>query len=99
MTETFPVIASTMSSEALADDVLPGFGVGPVAACQFYSSGFNDTYRVKTIDGQIYYLRAYRKAWRTLSDILYELDVLNHLRAKEFPAAQPVVYQDGKFLI
>lgn len=97
MTRTFPVIATILAPQALTDEILPGFGVGAVSECQFYSDGFNHTYRVKTTDGQTYYLRAYRKAWRTLPDIQYELDVLNHLKAKGFPAAQPLAYQNGQF--
>jgi Ser/Thr protein kinase RdoA (MazF antagonist) len=97
MTDVFPVIASTLHPTALADDVLLGFGVGTVSECKFFSGGFNDTYRVKTADGQTYYLRAYRPKWRTLADIRYELDVLNHLKQKGFPAAQSLPYRDGQF--
>ncbi|HSR33723.1 MAG TPA: phosphotransferase [Anaerolineae bacterium] len=96
MTAPFPVIASILSPQALAKDVLPGFGVGEVVDCRFYSGGFNHTYRVKTADGSTYFLRAYRIAWRTLADIQYELDVLEHLKRKGFPAVQPVPYQDGQ---
>lgn len=94
---TFPVIASTLSPEALMDAILPGFAVGDVTECRFFSGGFNDTYRIRTSDGSTYYLRAYRIQWRTLADIQYELDVLNHLKQKGFPAAKPVPYQDGQF--
>jgi Ser/Thr protein kinase RdoA (MazF antagonist) len=96
MTTAFPVIASVLSPQALARDILPGFGVGAVVECKYYSGGFNDTYRVGTVDGSTYYLRAYRIQWRTLADIQYELDVLNHLKRKGFPAAKPVPYQDGQ---
>jgi Ser/Thr protein kinase RdoA (MazF antagonist) len=96
MTAAFPVIASTLSPQTLANEFLPDFGIGPVAHCQFYSGGFNHTYRVKTVDGRTYYLRAYRIQWRTLADIQYELDVLNHLTGKGFPAAKPVPYKDGQ---
>lgn len=34
--------------------------MGQIDAYQFYSAGFNHTYRVKTVDDRIYYLRAYR---------------------------------------
>jgi len=44
--------------------VLPGFAVGEVSECRFYSGGFNHTYQVKTGDGRTYYLRAYRIQWR-----------------------------------
>jgi Ser/Thr protein kinase RdoA (MazF antagonist) len=75
--------------------ILPGLGVGPVIDCKFFSGGFNHTYRVKTDDGSTYYLRAYRLHWRMLVDVRYELDVLNHLKSKGFPAARPVPYKDG----
>jgi Ser/Thr protein kinase RdoA (MazF antagonist) len=97
MSQTFPVIASILSPEALSSEVLPGFAVGEVSECRFYSGGFNHTYRVKTGDGRTYYLRAYRIQWRTLDDIQYELDVLNHLKHKGYPAAQPVPYKNGRF--
>jgi Ser/Thr protein kinase RdoA (MazF antagonist) len=97
MINTFPAIASTLSPEALIKDVLPGFGVGSVTECKFYSGGFNHTYRVKTVDGNTFYLRAYRIRWRTLADIKGELDVLNHLKNKGFPAARPLAYIDGHY--
>lgn len=97
MEATFPVIASTLDPIAIASEIIPGFGVGVVSECKFFSGGFNDTFRVKTENGQTYYLRAYRKNWRTLADIQYELDVLNHLKHRGFPAAQPVAFQNGQY--
>jgi Ser/Thr protein kinase RdoA (MazF antagonist) len=96
MKDTFPVIASILSPEALINDILPGFTVGKVIDCRFFSDGFNHTYQVKTQDACIYYLRVYRHQWRTLADIQYELDVLNHLKRKGFPAVQPIPYKDGQ---
>ena len=97
MTKTFPAIASTLHPAALVDEILPGFGVDSVVECKFFSGGFNDTYQILTANGQTYYLRAYRPKWRTLADIQYELDVLNHLKRKGFPAARPIAYHDGRF--
>lgn len=97
MTQPFPAIASILSPPALIREVLPGFTIGEVGECQFYSGGFNHTYQVKTVDERTYYLRAYRKPWRTLEDIQFELDVLNHLKRKEFPAIQPLPYRDGRY--
>jgi Ser/Thr protein kinase RdoA (MazF antagonist) len=96
MPTSFPVIASTLSPQALVDEILPGFGIGAVQECKFFSGGFNHTYRIKAVNGSTFYLRAYRLQWRTLEDILYELDVLNHLMHKGFPAAKPVPYKDGQ---
>lgn len=97
MIPNFPVTLSRLSSKALASEVLPDFGIGEIAACEFFTGGFNDTYRVKTTAGKTYYLRVYRKSWRTLPDILNELDLLNHLRSKNFPAARPVAHRNGSF--
>ena len=63
MFETFPVLISTLSPVALARDILPDFGIGPVAECHFYSGGFNHTYQVLAKSGETYYFRAYRPMW------------------------------------
>jgi Ser/Thr protein kinase RdoA (MazF antagonist) len=62
----FPVLAPFLSPGALIQEVLPGFAVGEIGQCSFYSSGFNHTYRVRTADGRAYWLRAYRFTSRPL---------------------------------
>lgn len=94
----FPVNYSILSAQALATDVLPGYGIGDIVECSFFSTGFNDTYRVKTAQGGVYYLRVYRLRWRSLSDICYELDVLNHLHGKGISVARPLPHQNGKLV-
>jgi Ser/Thr protein kinase RdoA (MazF antagonist) len=96
-TDTFPVRASILAPEALVTKVLPRFGIEEVDECQFYSGGFNHTYRIRSSAGITYYLRAYRLKWRTLADICYELDVLNHLKSKGYPAIQPIPDNDGHY--
>lgn len=97
MSHTFPAIYSVLSPEAIISDVLPGFNIGAVRQCQFFTGGFNDTYQIQTTDNHTFYLRAYRIQWRTLADIQYELDVLNHLKLKGFPAARPVPHHTGEY--
>lgn len=97
MPKPFPVIASILSPQAITLEVLPGFGVGEIAEVKLFAAGFNHTYRVRTAAGETFYLRAYRALWRTLADIQYELDVLNHLKSKGFPAIRPLRYHDGQF--
>jgi len=97
LSKTFPTIHSVLSPTAIISDILPGFNIGAVQQCQFFTGGFNDTYRIKTADNHTYYMRAYRIQWRTLADIQYELDVLNHLSAKGFPAVKPVAYKDATY--
>lgn len=103
MKTLFPATYSILSPAALVSDVLPHFGspdysIGEIAACQFYTGGFNDTYRIKTVAGVIYYMRIYRVPWRTLPDILCELDALNHLHRRGFPAIHPIPCQDGSLV-
>lgn len=95
MSVSFPATYSILSIAALVTDVLPDFNIGEIADCRFFSGGFNDTYRIKTIQGVVYYLRIYRSRWRSLPDILYELDALNHLHHKGFAAARPLPRRDG----
>jgi Ser/Thr protein kinase RdoA (MazF antagonist) len=97
MSDSFPVIASVLSPQALIRDVLPGYSLGEIADCKYYSGGFNDTFRVVAAGGRVFYMRAYRPLWRTLADIQYELDLLNHLKQKGFPAVQPFLFEDGRY--
>ncbi|TFH09723.1 MAG: hypothetical protein E4H08_05190 [Candidatus Atribacteria bacterium] len=96
MNRSFPAISSILSPQALAHDIVPEFGLGTVTDCRFFSGGFNHTYRLTASDGQIFYLRAYRPSWRTLADIQYELDVLDHLEQKGFPAPRVVPTKAGQ---
>ena len=95
MSETFPALISVLSPTALAEQILPDFGIGPVAECRFYSGGFNHTYQVLAQTGETYYFRVYRPMWRTLDDIRCELDALLHLEKKGYPAARPLPFQGG----
>jgi Ser/Thr protein kinase RdoA (MazF antagonist) len=98
MSDRFPVTYSTLSAEALAAEVLPDYGLGSIADCKFYSGGFNDTYIVRTAQGDTYYLRVYRLRWRSRADVGYELDALNHLYRKGVPVARPLPCGDGTFV-
>ncbi len=96
--EKFPVIASILSPEALIERTLSGYAIGEVFQCRYFSGGFNHTYQVITHAGKTYYLRVYRKPWRTFADIGYELDAIRHLAQKEVRAAQPVANLEGDLI-
>jgi Ser/Thr protein kinase RdoA (MazF antagonist) len=98
VTRPFPVANSVLSPEALACDVVPAFGVGRVDRVRFHQGGFNDAYRVEAANGSVYFLRVYRRGWRTREDALYELDVLVHLHRKGIPVAYPISKPDGSYL-
>lgn len=99
MKSPFPAAHSILSPQALAAEVLPRFGVDSRSDVQYFQAGFNDTYRVETRDGKVYFLRVYRHGWRTRADALYELDVLDHLRRKGVSVAYPIATRDGGFLV
>lgn len=97
MSVYFPVTHSILSVKALVDEILPDYDIEVPVECRFLNLGLNDTYLMKT-KTEKYILRVYRTGWRTHSDILYELDVLLHLKERDIPVSTPVHRKDGKFL-
>ncbi|HET9918476.1 MAG TPA: phosphotransferase [Ktedonobacteraceae bacterium] len=93
----FPTTHSTLSSEALLSYVQERYDIGDIIQCKFLNQGLNDTYLLQTIEDR-YILRVYRAGWRTLSDILYELDMLLHLHRKDVPVSYPLTLRDGNII-
>lgn len=97
MEKCFPVTHSTLSVNALMTDVLPDYEIGAPLECRLLNLGLNDTYLVKTHDGQ-YILRVYRAGWRSVSEILYELDALLFLRRESHAVSVPLPRKDGSLI-
>lgn len=95
ITTPFPVTHSILSTAALCSEILPRYELGGGATCLFLARGVNDTYLVQT-PAEKYILRAYRTGWRTLADILYEIDVLTHLGRQGIPISLPVARVDDE---
>lgn len=93
----FPATHSILSTGALISYVHEHYDVGDISECRFFNYGLNDTYLLQTSTGK-YILRVYRLGWRSLSDILYELDVLLHLHRKNVPVSFPLPMRDGSLL-
>lgn len=66
----------------------------PVDAFLLYR-GMNDVYLVKDGAGTRFALRVWRKTWRDVDSVGYELSFLDFLRTKGFPASVPVAQKDG----
>lgn len=98
MNNYFPVTHSILSVKALITDVLPDYGLGAIVDLRFLNFGLNDTYALKTANGEKYILRAYRAGWRSLSDISYEIDVLNYLSNQGILISKPLPCKDGRFI-
>jgi Ser/Thr protein kinase RdoA (MazF antagonist) len=90
----FPVTHSTLSAEALLAYAQQHYDIGKLDECLLLNPGLNDTYLLRGA-GQRYILRVYRAGWRTLADILYEMDMLLHLHHKGAPVAYPLPMKDG----
>ena len=97
MNNTFPVTHSILSTSSLRAELLPAYELGSVTECKLINRGLNDTYLVKT-QSEKYILRAYRTDWRSQSDILFELDVLLHLKRKGIPVSYPLARKDGQLM-
>nr|CAA9258373.1 hypothetical protein AVDCRST_MAG63-2287 [uncultured Armatimonadetes bacterium] len=91
----FPTTHSIPSPEAVKDRVLPGYSIGRPERCTLHMSGVNDIYAVQTDSGRPYILKVYRFGWRSEAEVLYELDLLEHLHSKGVSVALPVPREDG----
>ncbi|MBI3973515.1 MAG: phosphotransferase [Chloroflexi bacterium] len=91
----FPVTHSVLSAEALLAEIVPEYDLAEAVECRFLNRGLTDTYLVRTAGDQ-YILRVYRTGWRTDSDVLYEIEVLNHLDRKGVPVSTPLAGKEGR---
>jgi Ser/Thr protein kinase RdoA (MazF antagonist) len=91
-----------LSAEALGRHLQGLYSIGEVRACVLLQHNLNDTYLVETTTGR-YVLRVSQAprptgaSWRTLDDLLFEVDVLLHLARKGVPVAAPVSQRDGAY--
>src|SRR5262245_57595821 len=97
MSKYCPVTHSTLSVQALIDDVLSDYDIDAPTECKLLNRGLNDTYLVRTYATN-YILRVYRSGWRTLSEILYELEALLHLKRAGIAVSIPLPRKDGHLI-
>jgi Ser/Thr protein kinase RdoA (MazF antagonist) len=93
----FPTVHSILSPAALLAEILARYDLAHPVNCIFLTRGVNDTYLVQT-GTEKYILRVYTADWRSLSDILYEIDVLLHLESNGIPVSAPVAQRDGNYI-
>ncbi len=97
MNDIFPVTYSTPAAEALKHVVQEDYPIGLVTDCRFLHRGLNDTFLIATETAKFIF-RIYRLGWRKHSEILYELEILLHLSARDVSVSKPVVRKDGAFV-
>ncbi|MEM9135814.1 MAG: phosphotransferase [Cyanobacteria bacterium P01_F01_bin.42] len=94
----FPVIYSTLDSQALVSLVLSQYHLGHQISCQFWIRGLSDVYLVTTPQCQ-YVLRVSHTHWRSRPEIEFELEYLNFLKRCGSPIAAPIATEDGQYLV
>ena len=97
MNDTFPATRSILSAEALSDVVATDYALAAPTECLFFQWGLNDTHLLKTSDAT-YVLRIYRKGWRSLPEIQYELEVLLFLQNAGIGVSASIRRKDGRFI-
>ncbi|MGO9604746.1 MAG: phosphotransferase [Candidatus Binataceae bacterium] len=88
-------VRSALNKEKLAELVSFEYELPSPIACEMFERVTNDLYRVAA-GGRTYMLRIYCAGWRTLEDVQYELEVLNHLHRKGFSVSVPVARKNGE---
>ncbi len=90
-------VTHSLISVASIKQLLNRYAIGEITSCHFLTRGLNDTYVITTRSDK-YTFRVYRHGWRNQSDILFELEAINHLRRSEFPVSYPIRTHDGKWM-
>lgn len=93
----FPVTYSLLSKEALLIHIKDQYDIQEPVHLHFFLKGMNDTYILKTVHTK-YIFRVYRADRRTKSDIMFELDLLNHLHKQSVNVSIPILKKDGTVL-
>ncbi|MGB0848454.1 MAG: phosphotransferase enzyme family protein [Thiolinea sp.] len=88
---------STLAATDLLEHVVPQYQVKSPIRCEFWLRGLNDTYKI-TAKTDNYILRVYRKDWRTLSQIKFEVDALNYLHEQGANVSYPIKRLDGEYV-
>ena len=85
---------SVLHPDFIAAEVRKRYSVAGAVTCFLLYRGMNDVYLVQDATAR-YALRVWRKTYRDPDDVAYELDFLDFLRRKGFPASVAVPQHDG----
>jgi len=92
---TVRVSHSVLHPEDLAAEVARRYALpGSVKGFLLYR-GMNDVYLIK-VGAERYALRVWRKTLRDVDAVAYELNFLEYLRERDFPASTPLRTRDGQ---
>jgi len=96
--ETFPVINSTLSADAIALFVQSEYALSGNTSCKLLKTGVNHSYLVND-GGQKCVFRIYSYNWRTRQEISEEIRLLQALQQDGIPASYPVANARGGYIL
>lgn len=88
------VAHSVLHPDFIREQVRQRYPVVGELSCFLLYRGMNDVYLVQDATAK-YALRVWRKTYRDVDDVAYELDFLAFLKSKDFPASVAVPQHDG----
>ena len=94
-----PAISSIISTEYLVEFVKERYDLinKTSTSCSIIRTGINHTYLIKDLQNQ-YILRIYYKNWRSESEILAELKLLDLLKENHISVSYPISDKTGRYL-
>lgn len=93
----FPVSNSTLSTEHLADFLQSEYKFGSKTNCKLLKTGISHTYLVST-GFEKYVFRIYSLNWRTKSEILEEVRLINLLKDNQVLVSYPIADSEGNYI-
>ena len=94
----FPVVYSTLATQALSSLVEEHYEIKVTNGCQFWHRGLSDVYLIETLT-QNYILRISHHHWRSQSDIHFELSLLTFLGDHSLPISVPLKTQTNQLYV
>lgn len=91
------IAQTTPTSDAIAQAVMSGWALGPVAHCVLLRRGFNQVYELRFASGLRAIARLSAERPRGEPNIAYETALLVHLRAQGIPVAAPLATSNGTY--
>ncbi|GIN73003.1 hypothetical protein J14TS2_34780 [Bacillus sp. J14TS2] len=93
----FPAAYSLLSKEAILSHPKDNYEIHKPVSFQYFLRGMNDTYVLITEHSK-YIFRIYRADRRNISEVLFELDLLNYLSEVGVSVSIPIRKKDGSFI-
>jgi Ser/Thr protein kinase RdoA (MazF antagonist) len=93
----FPVSNSTLSSEHLAVFLAKEYNLELPVHCKLLKTGISHTYLLST-PTEKFIFRIYSLNWRTKTEILEEIRLINHLWKNDIPVSYPIADPSGNYI-